>query len=649
LLLARAGQRQKEMSIRSTIGATRPRLIRQLFTESLILALLGGALGLVFAFGITRLMASALSSAHTEFPLYGALKGIGVNGRVLGFTLVTTLLTGLVFGLTPAMRGSKASLNESLQREGWKWSSILGRQHVHSWLVVLEMAVALALLTRAALVIQEFRETPNEFRVGLNPAQVLTMEICLSKKQYPEKSQIVSAYQQVLQKVRSLPNVQSVGVVGRAPWFDNSESFSSGGLNCVGIARAPGSPGAPPKGLATFLGPIDPGLLHAMRIPMRKGRYFIDQDLAATVPPAIIEEGLADNLFRGEDPIGKTVKLVDLPDELKPSLLEKRSQKIAVQAGTLYSVVGVRESPGKRENLGNEFVNEPLYVPYMRAPVSALQSMRYVNLIVRTHSDPMTLAPAVSSAVWAVDKDLPISRVRTLEQRMKGWSAPERLLNQLLAFFTAAAMILAAVGIFGLMTYVVAQRTREIGVRLSLGARSSQMLRLVMIQGMNLILVGVAFGLILAFTLPVFLGILYEIITLNPETFSGDLAPQRVMMMLLGILAGTAVILAVSGIYNMRRESSSRPRPSRGVAPSIPTLKWLVGRASRLTLTGILLGLLLVSFGFGVFASWEGARMTHPPTFIGASLLLAGVGLLACYLTARKAGQIDPAELMRQE
>lgn len=230
---------------------------------------------------------------------------------------------------------------------------------------------------------------------------------------------------------------------------------------------------------------------------------------------------------------------------------------------------------------------------------------------------------------------------------MKGWLAPERLVNQLLAFFTAAAMILAAVGIFGLMTYVISQRTREIGVRLSLGARPSQMLRLVMIQGMNLILLGVAFGLILAFTLPVFLGILYEIVTLNPETFSGDLAPQRVMMLLLGILASAALILAISGIYTLRRESSSEPR--RSLAPAISALKWLVGRASKLTITGIVLGLLLVSFGFGLFVSWEGTRMTHPPTFIGASLLLAGVALLACYLTARKALGIDPTAAFRTE
>jgi len=646
LLLARAAKRQKEMSLRSTLGASRPRLIRQLLTESLILALLGGALGLVFAFGITHLMASALASAHAEFPWYAGWRGIGMNGRVLGFTLLTTLLTGLVFGLTPAMRGSRASLNESLQGDGWRWRSIFGRQHIHSWLVVLEVAVALALLTRVALEVQEFLETPNEFRVGLNPSQVLTMEIYLSEKQYPARSQIISVYQQVLQKVKALRSVESVGVIGKAPWFDNSDSFTAGGFNCIGIAREPGSSSTPPKGLATFLAPIDPALMRAMRIPMRKGRYFTEQDLAATVPPVIIDEGLADTLFAGEDPVGKTVKLVDLPDELKvltasPSLLEKRNQRVVIQPGTLYSIVGVRES------LGNEFVNEPLYVPYTRAPVSALQSLRYMNLLVRTRLNPMTLASDVSSSVWAVEKDLPISRIRTLEQRMKGWLAPERLVNQLLAFFTAAAMILAAVGIFGLMTYVISQRTREIGVRLSLGARPSQMLRLVMIQGMNLILLGVAFGLILAFTLPVFLGILYEVVTLNPETFSGDLAPQRVMMLLLGILASAALILAISGIYTLRRESSSEPR--RSLAPAISALKWLVGRASKLTITGIVLGLLLVSFGFGLFVSWEGTRMTHPPTFIGASLLLAGVALLACYLTARKALGIDPTAAFRTE
>src|SRR5262249_45707257 len=142
-------------------------------------------------------------------------------------------------------------------------------------------------------------------------------------------------------------------------------------------------------------------------------------------------------------------------------------------------------------------------------------------------------------------------------------------------------------------------------------------------------------------------GILYQVFTLNPETFSGSLSPQRVMMLLLGILAGTALILAISGFYMIRHESS--PEPSRGITPVILTLKSLMGRASKLTVTGIVSGLLLVSFGFGVFISWEGTRMTHPPTFIAASLLLAGVGLLACYLTAQKAGQIDPTELMQQE
>jgi|GEM_PF-465440 len=648
LLLARATQRQKEMSIRTTLGASRPRLIRQLLTESLMLALLGGAMGLVLALGITQLLASALSSARTDFPLYAALKGIGMNGRVLGFTLVITLLTGVVFGLTPAMRGSKANLRESIQGQGSRWGSIFGRQHIHSWLVVLEVAVALVLLTRVALVIQQFRENRNEFREALHPAQVLTMEIYLSEKQYPDKNRIVSAYQQVIQKVKGLATVQSAGVLGREPWSDNSGSFSAGGFNCIGIAGEPRSPSSPSKGLATFAGAVDPALLQAMRIPLRKGRYFTEQDLAASVPSAIMDQGLADTLFRGEDPIGKTVKLVDIPDELKvlttsPSLLEKRSQKIGEQPGTLYSIVGVR---GKLA--GYEWVNESLYIPYTQVPHSITQSLRYMNLIVRARSDPMTLEPAVSAAIWAVDKDLPISRVRTLEQRIRGWSAPERLLNQLLAFFTAAAMILAAVGIFGLMTYVIGQRAREIGVRLSLGARPSQMLRLVMIQGMQLILIGVAFGLILTFTLPVFIGMLYEIVTLNPQTFSGGLSPQRIMILLLGILAGTALILAMSGFYAIRRQSLVHSQPSRAIAPAMRTLKSLMGRASKLTVVGIVLGLLLVSFGFGLFISWEGMRMTHPPTFVVASLLLAGVTLLACYLTARKAGKIDPTELMRQ-
>ncbi len=645
LLLARAATRQTEMSIRTTLGASRQRLIRQLFTESMLLALMGGALGLLLAWGITHLMASALSSVSSNSPqIFFGLKGVGINGRVLGFTLLITLLTGMVFGLTPAFRGSRAAPQESLQPRGWHWSPKFTRQNIHSLLVVVEVAVALAILMWAALAVQKFFEPEEASGPRLDAAHVLTLEVRLPESQYPERQQIASVYRQILHNIESLPQVQSVGMGNRDPWYDSSHPAFS---NFVGVARERDTLAVPPKALTTWCRTVSASLLPTLRIPLKTGRYFAKEASGESPPEMMITSSMAQYFFPREEPIGKRIKIVYLPNDLKfwdltPKMFHYRDQKIAESPGQWYSIVGVVEN-------SIPLAGANFFVPYSQAPENSTPALRSVSLLVRTNSDPMKLSSEVSNAIWTVDKDLPVSQISTLEQRLSRWIAPERFLRQLFAFFSGAAMALAVIGIYGLMTYVTGLRTREIGVRLSLGARSTDVLRLVMSQGLKLIGIGMVLGLVVAMTLPIFFGIVYEFITVNPSTFSGNLSPQRLMFLVLGILAGAALALAASEIYSLRTDSDSLFRREQGVSHASGMFRGLVGKASKLTVTGVLAGLLFTSFLFGVFMSIEGERLTHMPTFAGASLLLATVALLACYLTARKATRVDPSEALRSE
>lgn len=648
LLLARATLRQKEMGIRAELGASRSRLIRQLLTESLLLAMMGGILGLLLAWGITHLLTTALSTAQGEFAssLLG-FRDIGIDGRMLGFTVLVTLLTGLVFGLTPAFVGSKAKQEESLQPGRWQWKISFPKQHIHSLLVVIEVAVALVLLTRGALEVQDALSKP-EYRQGLNPANVLTMEVHLPGTRYSEKSQVLQVYGNILQNVQNIPEVKSLGLAGRTRYYEDSGPFL-GGSTFVGVTREPLDAASPPLARTASYGAVSSTFLGTLRIPLRKGHYFSDEPLGEGAPPAVIMERLAQQLFPNENPVGKRIRIVELPDELKGLqqfnlAMEQQMKRIAEMPGQSYSIVGIAE------NLWGEHLRADIYIPYSQGPQSSIQSLRLMTLVARTTSDAASLADAVSKAVWEVDKNLPISKISTLEQILEEWKAPDRLLRQLLAFFAAASLFLAAVGIYGLTTYVVGQRTREIGVRLSLGARPVEILRSVMAQGTKLILIGVTFGLLLTFTLPIFLTLLYGIVTVNPEFFKGDIAPQRLMLLLVGLLTGTALILGISGVYNLRQESSPGSPYRTGILQAARRFKRLLSKASKLTFTGVLGGVYFTSalVGLYIFLT-DRALMIHPPTFVSGSLVLAIVTLTACYLTARKAIQIDPMEALRSD
>jgi len=645
LLLARATLRQKEMGIRTELGATRSRLIRQLLTESLLLALMGGIVGLLLAWGMTHLLIEALPSA-AELPFSAAsINSAGMNGRMLGFTLLVTLLTGLVFGLTPAFVGSKAKPEESLPGR-WQWKVTFPKQHIHSLLVVIEVAVALVLLTRAALEVQDALRKP-EYRPGLAPDNVVTLNVHLPEAGYATKPQVLEAYTRTIQEVQSVPQVKSVGVAGQVPLLGSFPFVH--GYNFVGVTPEVSNGASSPFARTTSFTAVSPTFLNTLRIPLRMGRYFSDQPAEEGVPPAVIIEHLAKRLFPNQNPLGKRIKIVEMPDDFKAPqqfnlAMEQQMKQIAAMPGKSYSIVGVTE------DLWGERFRSDVYVPYLQSPESAFHSMRFMTVVARTITDGAGLADAVSKAVWQVDKNLPISQARTLQQVYEERTAPDRLLRQLLAFFAAASLFLAAIGIYALMTYVVGQRTREIAVRLSIGARPAEILRSVVIHGAKLILLGVAFGLLLTITLPLFFALVFGIVTLNPQYFTGDLAPERLMFLLVGLLGGTALILVITGLNSLKRVSSKGDSAKKGPLQVVYRFKKLLGKASKLTFTGVMGGLYLSSALLGLYIFFtDSARMVHPQAFASGSLVLACVTLTACCFTARKAMRVDPVDALRSD
>ena len=304
----------------------------------------------------------------------------------------------------------------------------------------------------------------------------------------------------VIQAVQVVPQVKSVGVAGQAPLFEGSFPFLKG-YNFVGIAPEVSNGISLPFARATSFTAVNPTFLSTMRIPLRMGRYFSDELSEEHVPQAVIMEHLAKRLFPNQNPLGKKIKIVEMPDDFKAPrqfnlAMEQQMKQITAMPGKFYSIVGVTE------NLWGERFRADVYVPYLRSPESALHSMRFMTLVARTTTDGAELGDAVSKAVWQVDRNLPVSQAKTLTQVFEEWSAPDRLLRQLLAFFAAASLFLAAVGIYALVTYVVGQRTREIAVRLSIGARPARSCAQSSFRESKLILFGVAFGLLLTLTLP---------------------------------------------------------------------------------------------------------------------------------------------------
>ncbi|HEY7179984.1 MAG TPA: ABC transporter permease [Blastocatellia bacterium] len=480
LLLARAAGRQKEVAIRAALGAGRARIIRQLLTESALLAILGGAAGLALAQLGTGLL---LKLAPQDLP---RMSDVTLDGRALAFTAAVTLLTGVIFGIVPALQASRPNLSETMNEMGRGSTEGRRRQFVRGALVVTEVASALVLLVGAGLLIKSFWRLQN-VDPGFNPAGALTMSVSLPRTKYPEETQRVAFFQQLLEKVGALPGVQSAGAANPLPMTgDTIYGF-------VVQGRPPLPPG---QGQSTNFYAVSAGYFNAMGIRLLRGRLLTERDARNSPHVAVINETMAKKIFTDEDPIGK---------------------RITFDGGGNNSdwqeIVGV---VGDVKQYGLDQAT-PLqtYEPYTQ------QTSPGMTLVARASGDPTRLTAAIRNAVLQLDKEQPIANVRTLDRILSTSVAQQRFSMLLLGVFAAVAMSLAAIGIYGVLSYSVAQRTHEIGIRMALGAGWLDALRLVVGAGMRLTLLGVAAGLGVAFALTRLMSaLLFGVSATDPMIFS---------------------------------------------------------------------------------------------------------------------------------
>jgi len=482
LLLARSTGRQREVAIRVALGAGRRRMIRQLLTESVLLALAGGMAGLLLGLWSSSALAPLIPPG---FPV----QRIPIGDRVLGFTLLISLLTGIAFGLAPALHASKPDLNEALKEGGRSLTESLGHHRLRGLLVVCEVALALVLLISAGLMIQSFRQL---LRVdpGFNPRGVLTMGLDMSDPKYQTNPARFMAFNaQLLERVRAVPGVQYAGTVRPLPL--------GGGRSTMPFYRddrpVPSGENFP----AADWHAVSPGYFQAMGIRLARGRDFADSDNQNTLQVAMISEGLARRYWPDEEPIGKRLRI--------------GTPEMGLPWFTVVGVVGDTRPYGLEASAPAE-----LYISCLQ-----LGSWVDMSLVVRTASNPLGVAAGVRDQVLALDKEMVLGDVQTMEQRLAGTLAGRRTNMLILGIFASLALVLAAVGIYGVMSYLVGFRTHEIGVRMALGAGRSDVLKLVAGQGLGLTLIGVGVGLAGAFGLTRFLAsMLYGVRPTDLATFA---------------------------------------------------------------------------------------------------------------------------------
>ena len=455
LTLARSSTRQREIALRLALGASRSRIIRQLLTESVMVALIGGTLGVLIAYwGIDAMRAANPGEAAKFAPGW---EHLGINFPVLVFTLGVSVLSGALFGLAPAWQASKPDLNDALKEGGRTTSS---SHRLRNGLVICEVALALMLLVSAGLLLRSFLSLLNT-DPGFNSTNLLTMKLALPAAKYKDDQARVAFYSELLNRIRVLPGVESVAAVNYLPL---------GGSNSSDIFLIEGLPEPPPG--QEFVGRYrvcTPDYFQTMGIPILKGRAFTEQDKVDAPPVVIVNETLAQKYWPNQDPINKRMRFTG-PLEKHPWI----------------QVVGVVKDVKHDLSLP---MSSDYYLPQNQDTWSSMV------LVTKTKPEPMSMAASIRQQVWAIDKDEPVFDVRTMQQVRALSVALYSFSSVTLAIFAAVALILSAVGIYGVMAYVVAQRTHEIGIRMALGARSRDVLRLVVRHGMILALIGVAIGL----------------------------------------------------------------------------------------------------------------------------------------------------------
>jgi predicted permease len=456
LMLARATGRQREIALRTALGASRWRIVRQLLTESVIVALIGGALGMLIGFwGIDALRAANPGDAAKFAPGWYQL---GINFPVLMFTLGLSVFSGIVFGLAPALQVSKPNLNDSL-KEGSRQTS--GSSHrLRSSLVVLEVALSLMLLVGAGLLGRSFLSLLKT-DPGFNPDNVITMNLVLPVAKYKDEPQRAAFFQDLVQRVKANPGVESAALVSHLPL---------GGSNASDSYLVEGMPEpAPGQEYDGRYRVATPDYFRTMGISLVRGRSFTDQDKAGTTPVVVVNETLARKHWPGEDAIGKRIRFYG-PLERAPWL----------------EIVGVIRDVKHELNIP---IEPEYYLPL------AQDTWTGMVLVARTSVDPASLAPALRQHVWAIDKDQPVFDVKTMQEVRSSSVALYSFSSVMLGIFAVVALLLASVGIYGVMAFAVTQRTQEIGIRMALGARTADVLKLVVKHGMKLALLGMLIGL----------------------------------------------------------------------------------------------------------------------------------------------------------
>ncbi|MGA9767461.1 MAG: ABC transporter permease [Blastocatellia bacterium] len=484
LLLARAASRQKEMALRCALGASRARIIKQLLTESVMLAIAGGALGLALSvWGVKALTALGANNIPRA-------QEIGLDWWVVGFTFSISILTGVVFGLAPALQVSNPDLNETLKESG-RTTAGAHSGRVRSLLVIAEVALSLVLLIGAGLMIKSLHLL-NEVKPGFNPDKLLTMGVTLLSSRYPEDQQVIALYQQLLERLGSAPGAESAAAISDLPLGGNNTNdyFTVEGRPAIAKEEQP---------LAEYR-VITPDYFKSMGIPMLSGRDIALTDTKQTPNVAVINESFARRHFPDGDAIGHRLRF---QGQQRDPLL-------------IVGIVGDVHDFGLDEKPTPE-----AYVPFLQDPLRDSSYARSMTLVVRTKSDPEALAGAFRSEALAVDKSLPVYSIKPMSGYMRDSLSQRRLNMMLLGIFAAVALVLAAVGIYGVLSYTVSQRTHEIGIRMAVGARPSDILKLVVRQAMSMALAGVAVGLVASFALTRLMSsLLFGVSATDPATFA---------------------------------------------------------------------------------------------------------------------------------
>jgi putative ABC transport system permease protein len=491
MLLARAAARQKEIAVRAALGARRLRVVRQFLTENLLLAFIGGCAGLLLAIWGTRALV-ALSPG--EIP---RLDSVTIDARVFLFLLGVTALTSIAFGLAPAMQASNVNLIDTLKESGRGTSDGIRRNRLRSFLVASEFALALILLIGAGLMIRSFFAL-RAVDPGFNPHGVLSMVVSVAGSKEAEPGRRAIFYCELLDRVRTLPGVESAGGINHLPLQGDvwGWPFAIEG-------RPKPRPGESPRGVYRI---VTPGYFQSMRLPLLQGRDIASTDDAKAPGVVVINEKAAETYWPGEDPIGKHITFTNEPDVL-----------------VWLTVIGVAKNATQ-----GDWTAKPRPEVYLAAfqnsefLESSSAHFQYITLVMRTAGDPAMLASAIKSSVWSIDRNLPVSSVVTMDEVVDQANEQPRFEMLLLGIFAGVALIMAAVGIYGVMSYSIARRTHEIGIRVSLGASRSEILLLVLRQGVTLTLAGSAAGIAGALILShLMTKLLYGVPPTDPLTFIG--------------------------------------------------------------------------------------------------------------------------------